>query len=121
MPFFPNMTYASAVAVWQKHWDFLESGPAAQQTPIFIGEFGTCGSSARCVDDSAAGSEGLWFRYFTRFLREHPEIGWSFWAVNGTNWAGHVQPNYVFNADWKTLHLHQLVDALRDVEVAPPA
>ncbi len=121
MPFFgPGMTYAGQVGVWEKHWGFLEKGGVGEETPIFIGEFGTCGTSARCVRDTTPGSQGLWFQFLMRYLRQHPEIGWSFWALNGTNPEGNDQPNYILGSDWQTQRMHQLIDALHDIEVAPP-
>jgi endoglucanase len=121
MPFFgPDMTYASMVAVWQKHWGFLESRHYTERAPIFIGEFGTCGISSTCVDDKTPGSQGLWFRFFMRYLESHPQIGWSFWALNGTNPSGVNDPNYVLRRDWHTVRLRALVDTLRDVELPPP-
>jgi len=120
MPFFgTQMTYKSLQAVWQRHWGFLEGADYADQAPIFVGEFGTCETSTSCVEDSAPGSQGLWFKYWMRFLASHPEIGWSFWALNGTNSSNHDQPNYVLKVDWQTMRLHQLIDALRDVEISP--
>lgn len=122
MDFFgKSMTYRSLAAVWDKHWGYLDHGPGIAHTPIFIGEFGTCGSLAEhCVGDAQPGSQGLWFTYFLRYLAAHPAIGWSYWALNGTNYRGADQPNYIFGSDWHTIRLHQLLDALRDVEVAPP-
>lgn len=121
MPFFgPHMSYRTMAAVWDKHWGFLESGRYAEQAPIFIGEFGTCGQSVRCVEDTAPGSQGQWFQLFMRYLKQHPQISWSFWALNGTNLRGDPQPNYVLRTDWKTTRLHALVDTFHDVEMAPP-
>lgn len=121
MPFFgARMSYDSLSQVWRKHWDFLEEPSYSARAPIFIGEFGTCGQSPDCVKDGGPGSQGRWFSYFMRYLREHPQISWCFWALNGTNSSGHVQPNYVLNTDWHTPRLRQLIDALRDVETPPP-
>jgi len=118
-PFFgPHMSYTGLQHMWRKHWAFLEHG--ASPVPIFIGEFGTCGPSARCVNDSAPGSQGAWFQMLMRYLRQHAEISWSFWALNGTNPEGSDQPNYILGADWRTVRLHQLIDALRDIELSPP-
>lgn len=107
-------------AVWDQHWGFLEQSSYPEQAPIFIGEFGTCGSSDGCVQDLAPGSQGLWFSFFMRYLKEHPQIGWSFWALNGTNHAGSISPNYIFSPDWRSIRLPALLDTFRDVEVAPP-
>lgn len=118
-PFFgPHLSYAGMQQVWQKHWGFLESGHAPM--PIFIGEFGTCGPSARCVNDSTPGSQGAWFHILMHYLQTHPEIGWSFWALNGTNPEQVDQPNYMLSANWQTVRMHQLTDTLRDIELAPP-
>ncbi|GAC1467210.1 MAG: hypothetical protein PVSMB7_13540 [Chloroflexota bacterium] len=118
-PFFgAHMSYEGLSQVWARHWEFLEHGPS--RTPIFIGEFGTCGSSVRCVVDSTPGSQGLWFQFLMRYLREHPDISWSFWALNGTNPQAADQPNYILSGDWRTVRMHQLIDALRDIQVAPP-
>ncbi|HEX8917724.1 MAG TPA: hypothetical protein VF898_04435, partial [Chloroflexota bacterium] len=114
-----SMTYAELTQVWERHWDFLEKSSYAAQAPIFIGEFGTCGTR-KCVQDSTSGSQGLWFQFFMKYLTQHPEIGWSFWALNGTNTEGHDQPNYVLASDWKTPRNRLLIETLRDVEVAPP-
>jgi beta-galactosidase GanA/aryl-phospho-beta-D-glucosidase BglC (GH1 family) len=117
MPFFgPAMTYRGLTRIWEKHWGFLEESQYGGGTPIFIGEFGTCGASPACVSSNQPGSQGLWFSYFLRYLREHPEIGWSYWALNGTNPQGNDQGNYILKNDWRALRLHQLIDALRDVE-----
>jgi endoglucanase len=121
MPFFgPDMTYKSLAAVWEQHWGFLEKASFPQEAPVVIGEFGTCGTSPQCVDDTTPGSQGLWFHDFMQFLRRHPEIGWAYWALNGTNHVGNVQPNYVLRANWKSIRLHALVDTLRDIEYPPP-
>lgn len=121
MSFFgPKMTYRSMVSVWEKHWGFLEKSSYKSETPIFIGEFGTCGKGPTCVSDTKPGSQGLWFRFLMRYLKTHPEISWSFWAVNGTSHLGDPQPNYVLGKNWHSVHLPVLIDTLRDIEQAPP-
>jgi beta-galactosidase GanA len=121
MPFFgPRMSYSSLKKVWDQHWGFLERSSFAQEAPIFIGEFGTCGSTKTCVSDSSPGSQGLWFTYFARYLKQHPEIGWAYWAINGTNSLGDPTPNYILRPNWTTLRLPLLVDTLRNVELSPP-
>jgi endoglucanase len=121
MPFFgPHMTYASMKQVWDSHWGFLEKSSFPQEAPVFIGEFGTCGTHPTCVEDTAPGSQGLWFSFLMRYLRTHPEIGWAFWAVNGTNQLGDRTPDYILRQNWQGVTLPKLVDTLRDVEVPPP-
>jgi aryl-phospho-beta-D-glucosidase BglC (GH1 family) len=121
MPFFgPNMTYQSMVAVWEKHWGFLEKPSFKEEAPIFIGEFGTCGNGPQCVTDTKPGSEGLWFSFLVRYLKEHPEIGWSYWALNGTSHLGNDTKNYILGTDWKSVRLPLLVNTFRDLEQPPP-
>jgi aryl-phospho-beta-D-glucosidase BglC (GH1 family) len=121
MPWFgPHMTYDSMKAIWDKHWGFLERSSFPQEAPIFLGEFGTCGNADACVADTTPGSQGLWFSFLIQYLRKHPEIGWSFWAINGTNHAGVPTPTYILRANWKTTRLPLLVNTLRDLEVPPP-
>lgn len=120
MPFFgPHMSYASMKSVWDSHWGFLERGSFPQEAPVVIGEFGTCGNATYCVSDKAPGSQGLWFSLLIEYLRKHPEIGWSFWALNGTNHVGSVTPQYVLRPDWKNVRLPALIHTLRDIEIPP--
>jgi aryl-phospho-beta-D-glucosidase BglC (GH1 family) len=121
MSFFgPKMTYQSMAAVWDKHWGYLDRASSRVETPIFIGEFGTCGNANTCVADTKPGSQGLWFTFWMRYLEQHPEMSWSFWAVNGTSHLGNDTLNYILAKDWHTIRLPMLVDTLRDVEAAPP-
>lgn len=121
MPFFgPHMSYATQSAVWETHWGFLEKPTFPQEAPIVIGEFGTCGTSNRCIADVAPGSQGLWFGILMKYLKLHPEIGWSFWALNGTSHRGDPLKDYVLAANWSSLTRPVLVQTLRDIELPPP-
>ena len=120
MPFFgPHMTYRSMVANWEKHWGFLEKADFPKETPIFLGEFGTCGNSGTCVASGAPGSQGLWFSFLMKYLIIHPEIGWGFWALNGTSHLNDVTPNNILKPDWKSVRLPALVQTFQDIEYAP--
>jgi endoglucanase len=117
MSFFGRgMTYQSMVRIWNQHWGYLLQGKLA--TPIFIGEFGTCGDSSRCVSSSAAGSQGLWFRFLVRYLHAHPQIGWAFWALNGTNHLGKTCSNCILRPNWKSVRLPALIKTFNTVETA---
>ena len=119
MPFFDRgMTYSSMSRVWNRHWAYLMY-LARSPVPIFIGEFGTCGH-ATCIDSSTPGSTGLWFRYFVQYLKTHAQIGWAFWALNGTSRLGDPCPNYILKPDWRTVRLEPLLKALVSIE-RPPA
>jgi endoglucanase len=115
MPFFGRgMTYATLSRVWRKHWAYLMQDPRSP-VPIFIGEFGTCGR-ASCIDSSVSGSTGLWFRFFMQYLRANPQIGWAFWALNGTSRLGDPCPDYIVKSDWYTVRLTPLLRALGRIE-----
>lgn len=117
MPQFgPHMSYAGVAAVWTKHWAFLLDPKSREQAPIFLGEFGTCGRSTLCVQDTAPGSQGLWFSFLIRFFKTHPQVGWSFWALNATNPDNVTMPNYILKPDWKTVRLPALIQTLHQVE-----
>lgn len=116
--FGPRKGYGDLVGFWTKHWAFLDSGKSLK-APVFIGEFGTCGTDARCVQDTTPGSQGFWFSSLMRYLKTHPEVGWSFWALDGVNPHGKVMLNYIFREDWTAVRLPALIDAFRAVESAP--
>ncbi len=120
MSFFgPHMTYNSIVSIWERHWGYLEAASNSNPVPIFLGEFGTCGQVPTCVSDTKPGSQGLWFSFLMRFLRSHPEIGWSFWALNGTSHSGDPTPNYVLRPNWTSVRLPALIDTFRNIESPP--
>jgi endoglucanase len=111
--FGPHMSYASLVKVWNKQW----AGAIAKlKAPLFLGEFGTCGSSPRCVSDAKPGSQGVWFSSLLRYLKVHPEIGWAFWALNASDERNKPMVNYVLLADWHTVRLPALIDAFHQLE-----
>ena len=60
----------------------LHTAPAI---PLWIGEFGTCQTLTPCGSDP----KGIWIRSFVRYVKEHPELGWSYWALNGTQSSGY--------------------------------
>jgi endoglucanase len=72
-------TYQSLTQVWRTNWGYLHDTGVA---PVWLGEFGT-GNGTRDVSDATAGSQGQWFSSLVRYLTENPELGWSYWAVNG--------------------------------------
>jgi endoglucanase len=114
----PRMTYKSLVAEWKKHW---ATAAAKLRVPLFLGEFGTCGSSPRCVSDTKPGAQGLWFSFLLRYLRTHPAMGWAFWALNANDTQNKAMVNYVLQSDWHTVRLPALIAAFRQLEKTPPA
>jgi len=100
-PWFHHMAYAALTNVWHQHWAFLLDDPnAANATPVWLGEFGTCTNNPRCVDDQRPDNQATWFHFLLRFLQQHPEVGWGFFALNGTNSNDSVADNGLLNAKW---------------------
>ncbi len=79
-PWFNNATtYQSLIATWTKFWAYLALEGTA---PVWVGEFGSTNTDID-LQNSAAGSQGQWFQSMVRFLDDNPEIGWTYWALNG--------------------------------------
>ncbi|HEY2579815.1 MAG TPA: cellulase family glycosylhydrolase, partial [Streptosporangiaceae bacterium] len=110
-------SYDAWVARIQPKWGYL-----AGRYPLWVGEFGTCNTSATCVASSSP-SLGLWFGYLTRFLAYH-DVNWSYWAVNGTQSPGRGrtygvrEPYGVFNTAWTGPANPGLLSALQGIQPA---
>jgi len=117
--FGPHMRYSTLLSVWKAHWAYLDAASPSSSVPILIGEFGTCGTNAGCVQSSVPGSQGFWFSSLMQYLTTHPEVGWAFWALDAVNPHGKVMTNYVLQPDWTTVRLPALIDAFHAVEAAP--
>ncbi len=113
-------SYDAWVARVQPKWGYL-----AGRYPLWIGEFGTCNTSAACVSSTGPGL-GLWFGYLTRFLAYH-DVNWSYWAVNGTQSPGlpgqgrtyGIRETYgVLNTAWTGPASPGLLSALRGIQPA---
>ena len=100
MPWFKHMSYQSMQAIWHEEWSFLLDDPnSPNAAPVWIGEFGTCTNTPRCVDRQRS-PQAHWFHLLLRYLTDHPEVGWSFFALNGSNANDHVANNGLLNAQW---------------------
>jgi endoglucanase len=116
MRYFHHMTYASMEAVWRHYWSFLVDGGTPNPAPIWIGEFGTCTTNVQCVDDQKPDNQATWFHLLLRYLKEHPQVGWSFFALNGTNSRDHVANNGLLNAQWSAPANPQLQADLESIQ-----
>jgi endoglucanase len=117
MPWFHGMTYASAKRVWRKNWSFIVQNPhASYAAPLWIGEFGTCTDNPQCVDDRRPSNHATWLHFFLRFLRNHPSIGWSFYALNGTNSNDHRANNGIVNPEWTSVANASLLADLKPIQ-----
>lgn len=101
MPWFESMTYESIQRVWHDKWSFLLDDPSAPYAaPVWIGEFGTCTNNPQCVDDERQGNQAQWFHLLLRYLGDHPEVGWGFFALNGTNANNNPTNNGILTPHW---------------------
>jgi hypothetical protein len=65
-----------------------------------MGEFGTCTNSPQCVDDVRQGNQAQWFHLLLRFLKQHPSVGWDFFALNGSNANNGAANNGILAPTW---------------------
>jgi endoglucanase len=120
MSWFPHMTYESLQKVWTRNWAFIVQNPhASYAAPIWIGEFGTCTHVPGCITEVKQGNQAQWFQYFVRYLREHPEISWSFFALNGRNSNDHMANNGLLGWSWDDLRSVPLEQTLSGIQQGP--
>lgn len=84
-------TAASLSALFHRHWGFISDSGLA---PVWIGEFGTSNSDAD-ISSIEPGSEGQWFQALITYLGSHPNIGWSYWSINGEDRYGLLNAFYI--------------------------
>jgi endoglucanase len=117
MSWFPHMTYSSLQKVWHDRWSFILDDPnSPYAAPIWIGEFGTCTTAPGCVDRQRPGNQATWFHLLLRYLRDNPQIGWGFFALNGTNSNDHVTNNGLLNAKWNGVANARLQQDLASIQ-----
>jgi endoglucanase len=85
-----DTTYTSLATMWTKYWGYLSFNGIA---PVWVGEFGTDNDSGD-LEGSAPGSQGQWFQSLVTFLLNNPEIGWTYWTLNGEDTYGLLGENY---------------------------
>lgn len=66
-------------------WGFLLKQNQPYTAPVWVGEFGTCHSSADCVTGTS--KQGRWFTFLGQYLA-NADIDWSYWAIDGTQASG---------------------------------
>ncbi len=112
--------YAAMSKIWNANWGFiLQSNKATIQAPIWIGEFNTCSGKPKCVSNTKKGSQGEWWQLFIKYLQLHPEIGWAFWAVNGTNSYNQPANNGILDRSWTNPSLPGMMKSLQTIETQP--
>jgi endoglucanase len=121
MPWYRNLSYPAQLRAWHAQWSFILDHPhASDAAPVWLGEFGTCTDDPACVQ--AAAPQGRWLHDVLRFLRDHPQMGWSFFALNGTNSNNCRVDNGLLNARWNRLASTALQAVLMGAQAnSPPA
>jgi len=100
-------------------WGFLIVEDQPWTAPVWVGEFGTCNTSASCVQPSSPG--GAWFEQFMAYLSAG-DIDWAYWPLNGTmaraddREFGAVDWYGVLNETWTGGELPELVEALQAIQ-----
>jgi endoglucanase len=88
------------------------------RAPIWVGEFGTC-QKLDC------GQNSDWFRLFIRYLKEHPEVGWSYWPLNGTQSSGEgrkyntLETYGLLTTDYREIAAPEIVKSFKEIETSP--
>jgi endoglucanase len=95
-------------------WGYV-LGNSSYQAPVWVGEFGTCNTSA--VNCLTATTQGAWWQTITSYLRK-TDVDWSYWAVNGMKDAVKTESYGLLNPSWSGEALPQLSQDLRDLEAA---
>ena len=115
-----HLTYRRLARELDRQWGFILNHPRAKYAaPIFLGETGTCTNFAYCVNDgppaaSASPSsrirreQGRWLHLIVRYIRRHPNLGWSLWALNGTNALDQDSTDGLLNVSWTGVQSRKL-------------
>lgn len=94
---------------------------ATPAIPLWIGEFGTCQTLTPCESDP----QGIWIRGFVRYVKEHPELGWSYWAMNGTQSSGdsrkydEPEPYGLLTTDYRHIAAPKLLELFHSIGLGP--
>jgi endoglucanase len=107
-----NGTSPTKLGQW---WGYI-LGKSSYTAPIWLGEFGTCDTSATtCL---TSGTQGTWWQTITSYLQS-TDADWSYWAVNGTQVPGNTERYGLLNPSWTGEALPALTQSLR--AIAPAA
>ena len=113
-------SFASLSNVFNSNWGFiLKAKNPRIQAPIWLGEFNTYNDAKKYVVSSKRGSQGQWFQILVKYLKQNPEIGWSYFPINGSNAADQPSTNSILNAKWNGVKLPLLMNALRPIMSQP--
>ena len=120
--FTPAMTEQDWFNEFTAHWGALLARTGPDAAPVWIGEFGTPHYGPSLIESSVPASQGQWFTSLITYLGQHPEVGWGFWAINGTVSGGanarYGQPESygLLTPDWMRVADPLLMSKLRSIE-----
>ena len=80
-------TYSQLAQNLNDHWGYILTPNQPYTAPVWVGEFGTCHTTVSCFQSSTVGSYGFWLDNLLQYLEQN-DVGWSYWAVNGTEASG---------------------------------
>jgi endoglucanase len=83
-------TPASLNAIFNKYWGYIAANNIA---PVWVGEFGTPNTNIEALN-TASGSQGQWFSSLVNYLKANPNLSWTYWAYNGEDRYGILNPDY---------------------------
>jgi endoglucanase len=113
-------SFASLSKVFNANWGFiLKSKNPRIQAPIWLGEFNTYNDAKKYVVSSRRGSQGQWFQILVKYLKQNPEIGWSYFPINGTNAVDEPSTNSILNRHWNGVKLPLLMKTLKPIMSRP--
>jgi endoglucanase len=110
---------------WQqemyRHWGYLLQATGPNAAPVWVGEFGTPTRDDSGVFDLRGNSQGRWFTSLVDYLKRYPNVGWGYWAINGTS-SGGTDRSYgqrdifgMLSSDWSHLSRPILLRALQGI------
>jgi endoglucanase len=107
-------------------WGYVLGAGQPYTAPVWVGEFGTCNTSATCIDSTDTTKAGFWFVGLRRYLAD-ADIDWSYWPYNGTGANGGagsgrtvdtVETYGVVDTKWTGPSLASLLWGLQAIEPA---
>jgi endoglucanase len=116
MPWFRPLSYTTLDRAYRHNWAFVPGGASSPAAPLLLGEFGTCTTDPTCLTSLRPGNQATWFTLLVRWLQRHPQVGWSFFALNGTNANRCATDNGLLNQHWNGISNAALQRALASAQ-----
>jgi endoglucanase len=112
----PYGDYAKYKRELDDRWGYLLEPGNSYTAPVWMNECGSCNQGPECVDSDVGNTDGLWSRYFRRYLAEN-DVDWSWWIWNGSHLTpetgGNVEGYGILDPTWSRVALPAMMEALR--------